>query len=255
MPVHLFGRPAPDLARLRPAGDRGRGPGVRRGRDRDEHRLDVQLLPDEEPLRARRRRADRRQRRRRSPSGCACCASTARGRRRSSSTSATTRGSTRCRRRSCGSSCGTSARGTRSGARPPRATPSCSTGLVETPDDDPGHVYHVYCVRSPERDRLAAAPSRPPTSASPSYYEPPLHLQPALAYLGYSRGRLPRDREGVARESLPAAVGRDHGGAAGRGRLGPEERLRARRAVKLRAADARSRSTGTGSGSSSSTRC
>src|SRR5213592_58417 len=24
--------------------------------------------------------------------------------------------------------------------------------LVETPEDEPGHVYHVYCVRSPERD-------------------------------------------------------------------------------------------------------
>ena len=24
-------------------------------------------------------------------------------------------------------------------------------GLVETPEDDPGHVYHMYCVRSPER--------------------------------------------------------------------------------------------------------
>src|SRR5205814_755697 len=26
-------------------------------------------------------------------------------------------------------------------------------GLVETPEDEPGHVYHVYCVRSRERDR------------------------------------------------------------------------------------------------------
>ena len=30
MPVHLFGRPAPRTSRLRPAGDRGRRPGVRR---------------------------------------------------------------------------------------------------------------------------------------------------------------------------------------------------------------------------------
>src|SRR4051795_13340711 len=30
-------------------------------------------------------------------------------------------------------------------------------GLLETPEDDPGHVYHMYCVRSPERDVLAAA--------------------------------------------------------------------------------------------------
>src|SRR5947199_1567 len=30
-------------------------------------------------------------------------------------------------------------------------------GLVQTPIDEPGHVYHMYCVRSPERDGLAAA--------------------------------------------------------------------------------------------------
>ena len=62
MPVHLFGRPAPlaELAGLRPADHRGRGAGLRLARDRrHRHRLDLQLLPDEEPLRARRRRPDR----------------------------------------------------------------------------------------------------------------------------------------------------------------------------------------------------
>ena len=38
--------------------------------------------------------------------------------------------------------------------------------VVELPADDPGHVYHMYVVRSPERDRIAAASpsarSRPP---------------------------------------------------------------------------------------------
>ena len=48
--------------RLRPAGDRGRRAGVRSSRHRDERRVDLQLLPDQEPLRARRRRPDRRQR-------------------------------------------------------------------------------------------------------------------------------------------------------------------------------------------------
>ena len=92
MPVHLFGRPAPiaELRELRPAADRGRRAGVRLARDRDERRLDVQLLPVQEPLRARRRRPDRRRTTPSSPSGSGCCASTARGPRRTSSTSATT---------------------------------------------------------------------------------------------------------------------------------------------------------------------
>ena len=62
VPVHLFGRPAPlaELAALGAPDHRGRGPGVRRGGHRaDRDLLDVQLLPDEEPLRARRRRARR----------------------------------------------------------------------------------------------------------------------------------------------------------------------------------------------------
>ena len=65
MPVHLFGRPAPrrGAAPLRPPDRRGRRAGVRRGRDRDEPRLDLQLLPDEEPVRARRRRPGHGQRR------------------------------------------------------------------------------------------------------------------------------------------------------------------------------------------------
>jgi dTDP-4-amino-4,6-dideoxygalactose transaminase len=73
-------------------------------------------------------------------------------------------------------------------------------GLVETPQDDPGHVYHMYCVRSPERDRLAAA-LKDAEIGFAVYYQPPLHLQPALRYLGYSEGDLP-ETEKAARENL-----------------------------------------------------
>ena len=73
-------------------------------------------------------------------------------------------------------------------------------GLVETPQDDPGHVYHMYCVRSPERDRLAAALKEADIGFA-VYYQPPLHLQPALRYLGYSEGDLP-ETEKAARENL-----------------------------------------------------
>ena len=44
--------------------------------------------------------------------------------------------------------------------------------------------------RSTERDRLQAA-LRAAEIGTASYYVTPLHLQPALAYLGYARGSLP----------------------------------------------------------------
>jgi dTDP-4-amino-4,6-dideoxygalactose transaminase len=74
------------------------------------------------------------------------------------------------------------------------------SGLVETPVEDAGHVYHVYCVRSPERDRLADALKEADIGFS-VYYQPPLHLQPALRYLGYSEGDFP-ETEQAARENL-----------------------------------------------------
>jgi dTDP-4-amino-4,6-dideoxygalactose transaminase len=73
-------------------------------------------------------------------------------------------------------------------------------GLVETPVDDEGHVYHMYCVRSPERDALAAALQEAEIGFA-VYYQPPLHLQPALAYLGYAEGDLP-ETEKASRENL-----------------------------------------------------
>jgi dTDP-4-amino-4,6-dideoxygalactose transaminase len=73
-------------------------------------------------------------------------------------------------------------------------------GLVETPVDEAGHVYHMYCVRSPERDRLAAA-LKDADIGFAVYYQPPLHLQPALRYLGYSEGDFP-ETEKASRENL-----------------------------------------------------
>jgi dTDP-4-amino-4,6-dideoxygalactose transaminase len=73
-------------------------------------------------------------------------------------------------------------------------------GLVETPQDEDGHVYHMYCVRSPERDRLAAA-LKDADIGFAVYYQPPLHLQPALRYLGYSEGDFP-ETERASRENL-----------------------------------------------------
>jgi dTDP-4-amino-4,6-dideoxygalactose transaminase len=73
-------------------------------------------------------------------------------------------------------------------------------GIVETPEDEDGHVYHMYCVRSPERDRLSAALTEADIGHA-IYYQPPLHLQPALRYLGYSEGDF-LETEKASRENL-----------------------------------------------------
>jgi dTDP-4-amino-4,6-dideoxygalactose transaminase len=54
--------------------------------------------------------------------------------------------------------------------------------VCELPVDDPGHVYHVYCVRTRERDRVVSA-LRAQQIACATYYSTPLHLQPAFAGL------------------------------------------------------------------------
>ena len=72
--------------------------------------------------------------------------------------------------------------------------------LCELPPDEPGHVYHMYVVRSPERDRFAQALAEAGIGHA-SYYVTPLHLQPALRYLGYEEGALP-ETERAAGENL-----------------------------------------------------
>jgi dTDP-4-amino-4,6-dideoxygalactose transaminase len=69
--------------------------------------------------------------------------------------------------------------------------------LCELPADDPGHVYHMYVVRTPERERLAEALGNAEI-ASASYYVVPLHLQPALRFLGQAEGSLPETERAAA---------------------------------------------------------
>jgi len=61
---------------------------------------------------------------------------------------------------------------------------------VDLPVDEPGHVYHLFVSRSPERDRIVAA-LRGAEIGCATYYLPPLHLQPALRFLGWTEGSLP----------------------------------------------------------------
>jgi dTDP-4-amino-4,6-dideoxygalactose transaminase len=76
--------------------------------------------------------------------------------------------------------------------------------VCEPPPDDPGHVYHLFVCRSPERDRIRAALTEAGIGNA-QYYLPPLHLQPALAYLGYREGDLP-ETERAARENFSLPV-------------------------------------------------
>jgi dTDP-4-amino-4,6-dideoxygalactose transaminase len=72
--------------------------------------------------------------------------------------------------------------------------------LCDVPDDEPGHVYHLFVSRSSQRDEIRAALTEAQIGSA-DYYEPPLHLQPALRYLGYSAGDLP-ETERAARENF-----------------------------------------------------
>jgi dTDP-4-amino-4,6-dideoxygalactose transaminase len=60
----------------------------------------------------------------------------------------------------------------------------------ELPEDEPGHVYHLFVCRSPERDRIRAA-LKEAGIGNAVYYTTPLHLQQAFSDLGYAHGSLP----------------------------------------------------------------
>ena len=75
--------------------------------------------------------------------------------------------------------------------------------LVEIPQDEPGHVYHLFVCRSREREAIRAALTEAGI-ASATYYTTPLHLQPSLHFLGYEAGSLPAtEQTGVENFSLP----------------------------------------------------
>jgi dTDP-4-amino-4,6-dideoxygalactose transaminase len=79
--------------------------------------------------------------------------------------------------------------------------------LCELPTDEPGHVYHMYVMRSPERDRFREALTAAGIGNA-SYYVVPLHLQPALRYLGWKEGSLPETEKAAAENlALPMWAG------------------------------------------------
>jgi dTDP-4-amino-4,6-dideoxygalactose transaminase len=75
--------------------------------------------------------------------------------------------------------------------------------LVQLPEDETGHVYHLFVCRSPERDRIREALAAAEI-ASATYYTTPLHLQPALRFLGWEPGSLPEtERAATENFSIP----------------------------------------------------
>jgi dTDP-4-amino-4,6-dideoxygalactose transaminase len=72
--------------------------------------------------------------------------------------------------------------------------------VCELPADEPGHVYHVFVVRSPERDRIHDHLAEEGI-ASAAYYETPLHRQPALRFIGQAEKEF-AETERASRENL-----------------------------------------------------
>lgn len=76
---------------------------------------------------------------------------------------------------------------------------------VERPTEMPWarHVYHVYTLRTRERDALQAALHAEGIQTA-VHYSLPVHLQPAYAGLGYSQGALPQSEKAAGEVlSLP----------------------------------------------------
>jgi dTDP-4-amino-4,6-dideoxygalactose transaminase len=88
-------------------------------------------------------------------------------------------------------------------ARREAAARYAALGLAEAcelPADERGHVYHLYVVRTRERDRIARALGEAGIGCA-AYYATPLHLQPVFRLLGYAEGSLP-ETERAAAENL-----------------------------------------------------
>ncbi|HST25870.1 MAG TPA: DegT/DnrJ/EryC1/StrS family aminotransferase, partial [Gaiellaceae bacterium] len=76
--------------------------------------------------------------------------------------------------------------------------------LVQVPEDEDGHVYHLFVCRSPQRDAICSALAERGI-ATGTYYDAPLHLQPALAYLDYGLDSLPVTEQ-LSRENFSVPI-------------------------------------------------
>ena len=87
---------------------------------------------------------------------------------------------------------------------------------------DARHVYHIYAVRSRDRDALQQSLQARGIQTG-LHYPIPVHLQPAHRDLGYREGRVPALRSSGARGAVAAALPRNAARVRGAGR---QRRLR-----------------------------
>ena len=105
--------------------------------------------------------------------------------------------------------------------------------LVELPVDEPGHVYHMYVVRSSRRDGDRRGADRGGHRVRVVLRDA-THLQPAMAYLGVPEGSLPETERAAAENlALPMWGGIERGAAGARRRRGSLDRRRPRIADAL----------------------
>ena len=186
MPVHLFGRPAP-LDELRRSGSRWSRTPRRRSARRASRRTGVASTYSFYPTKNSSRSATAglsRRTTRSSPSACGSSASTARATRSTSTRSATTRGSTRSMPPRSASSCRSSTRWTSVAPRGGRAV-LASSGSASRDAAGGRAGPRVPPLRQPlARARPIVAALREAQIGTATYYVTPLHLQPALSFLG-----------------------------------------------------------------------
>jgi len=66
--------------------------------------------------------------------------------------------------------------------------------IISLPEDTLGHIYHIFAIRTKDRDSLAGYLKGEGIQTSVRY-PLPMHLQPALEYLQYKKGDFPQAEE------------------------------------------------------------
>ena len=121
----------------------------------------------------------------------------------------------------------------RAGARRLRATPSSASATsCELPVDEPGHVYHLFVCRSPERDAIRAALSEAEI-ASATYYTTPAPPAAGAAIPRLGAGLAAGDGARGAGELLGAALAGHRARGAGAHRRRRPFRRRCERVVPI----------------------